>query len=78
MMSKENLRDTLESNMDSVFVKGNVIYLNQQDNEPHAVSLDTVDNNIKLREKIEWLHQEDFDAIQISTFTALVLNEQRA
>jgi len=77
-MSKENLRDTLVKKTNSISIQGNVIYLNQPDNEPHAVSLDTVDNNVKLREKIMWLHHENFDAIQISTFTALVLNEQRA
>jgi len=77
-MSKENLRDTLVKTTNSISIQGNVIYLNQPDNEPHAVNLDTVDNNVKLREKIMWLHHENFDAIQISTFTALVLNEQRA
>jgi hypothetical protein len=77
-MSKENLRDTLVKKTNSISIQGNVIYLKQQGNEPHAVSLDTVDNNVKLREKIMWLHHEKFDAIQISTFTALVLNEQIA
>jgi hypothetical protein len=77
-MSKDNLRNTLVKKINSISIQGNVIYLKQQDNEPHAVSLDTVDNSVKLREKIMWLHHENFDAIQISTFTALVLNEQIA
>ncbi len=48
-MSKENLRNTLIKKINSISIQGNVIYLNQQDNEPHAVSLETVDNNVKLR-----------------------------
>jgi hypothetical protein len=77
-MIKENLRDTLVTKTNSISIQGNVIYLTQQDNTQHAVSLETVDNNVKLREKIMWLHHENFDAVQISTFTALVLNEQIA